>query len=80
MVTRLALSLITFYQRYISPDHSWLRIFFPQGVCRYTPTCSQYTKEAIETYGLKGISMGIGRIARCHPWAQGGHDPLPHNF
>lgn len=46
------------------------------GVCRFSPTCSNYTLEAIEKYGsAKGLWMGLTRIIRCHPWSRGGYDP-----
>ncbi|HON13105.1 MAG TPA: membrane protein insertion efficiency factor YidD [Treponema sp.] len=64
------LLLIRFYQKAISPH-------FPPS-CRYTPTCSHYTYEAIQKYGpVKGLLMGIKRILRCHPFHPGGYDPVP---
>jgi putative membrane protein insertion efficiency factor len=67
---KIALAAIRFYKRYISS--------LLGSNCRYYPTCSQYTYEAIERYGvLKGSWMGIKRIGRCHPFAKGGFDPVP---
>lgn len=66
----IALALIRFYQRFISP--------LTPPSCIYTPTCSQFGYEAIARYGFfKGGWLTARRIARCHPWAQGGHDPVP---
>ena len=70
IIRALALSLIFVYQRMISP-------FIPPR-CRYLPTCSSYTKEALERHGLvKGGVLGIKRICRCHPWGGSGYDPVP---
>jgi uncharacterized protein len=45
--------------------------------CRFAPTCSEYTRQAIELHGLgRGTRMGMRRISRCHPWNPGGHDPV----
>lgn len=46
--------------------------------CRHTPSCSQYTIEAIAEWGpAKGVWLGMKRISRCHPWGTSGHDPVP---
>lgn len=64
------LAIIRFYQLFISP--------FLGANCRYTPTCSQYGKEAILKYGpFKGGWMALKRIGRCNPWGGHGHDPVP---
>ncbi|TVR23048.1 MAG: membrane protein insertion efficiency factor YidD [Anaerolineaceae bacterium] len=66
----LALGLIRFYQKRISP-------LLPPS-CIYEPSCSQYTYEAIQIHGaLRGSWMGFKRILRCNPFARGGHDPVP---
>ena len=47
-------------------------------VCRYHPTCSAYALEAVTTHGsLRGSWLAVRRVLRCHPWCDGGHDPLP---
>jgi len=62
--------LIKIYQLLVSP-------LFPSS-CRYSPTCSHYTLEALKKYGiLKGSWLGIKRISRCHPWGGSGYDPVP---
>lgn len=67
---RLFIMLVRGYQLLISP--------FLGNNCRYYPTCSQYTLEAIELHGIiKGTWLGLRRIARCHPFHEGGVDPVP---
>jgi putative membrane protein insertion efficiency factor len=66
----LAMGLIKAYQHVLAP-------LLPPS-CRFTPSCSQYTLEAIRKYGfLKGSWLGVRRIVRCNPWHPGGCDPVP---
>ena len=65
-----ATALVRVYQLFLSP-------LFPAS-CRYTPTCSAYAVEAIERHGVvRGAWLAAKRIARCHPFRPGGHDPVP---
>ena len=73
----LTLKMIWLYQKTLSFDHGPLKRFYPAGFCRFQPTCSQYTYEAITKYGIfKGWYLGIRRICRCTPWSKGGNDPV----
>ncbi|MBI4948405.1 membrane protein insertion efficiency factor YidD [Candidatus Berkelbacteria bacterium] len=77
MGAKFVIWLIGIYQKTLSPDHGLLRYFFVHGACRYHPTCSNYTKQAIERYGLrKGFLLGLSRVSRCHPWGKSGYDPV----
>lgn len=75
---QLILSLIRFYQKtqfFHLPIFKAL--FLSDSICRFRPTCSQYTYQAIEKYGImRGSWLGLKRILRCHPWSKGGEDPL----
>jgi putative membrane protein insertion efficiency factor len=65
----IAIGLIRTYKLVISP-------LLPSA-CRFHPTCSEYMKDAIEKHGvLKGVGMGLRRLSRCHPFHQGGFDPV----
>lgn len=75
---RLILGLIRLYQKSGFLHRPLFRVLFmSEEICRFTPTCSQYTYAAVEKYGsLKGVFIGLKRIIRCHPWSKGGYDPL----
>lgn len=67
---KILLAAIRFYQKYISPG-------LPR-TCRFYPTCSEYSKRAIQEHGaIKGMYLGIKRVLRCHPLNSGGFDPVP---
>lgn len=71
------LKLIKIYQKTLSFDHGIFRHLFPDGYCRFHPTCSQYGYKAIEKHGvIKGGLMTLWRILRCNPWSKGGVDPV----
>jgi putative membrane protein insertion efficiency factor len=65
----LALITLRFYKRWVSP-------LLPSA-CRYHPTCSEYMMDAVEKHGVvRGVWMGVCRIGRCHPFHEGGFDPV----
>ncbi len=67
---RLVLLLIRAYQRIGPPP--------VRGACRFHPSCSEYAREAIERHGvLRGASLAVRRVLRCHPWGRHGFDPVP---
>lgn len=75
------LFLIRLYQKTFSPDHGPLKSAHPHGYCRFYPSCSQYTYEAIDRFGvLRGSLLGGWRILRCNPFNKGGNDPVPQEF
>jgi len=69
-MTRVATWLLNVYKRLISP-------FLP-AACRYVPSCSEYTAEAVAKHGFfRGTALGLWRFLRCNPFARGGYDPVP---
>ncbi len=69
----LLINLIKFYQYFISP--------LLGNRCRFYPSCSSYSQEAIQLHGtLKGLYLTLRRILKCHPFHQGGIDPVPEKF
>jgi putative membrane protein insertion efficiency factor len=69
MFKKVSIALIQSYRRFISP-------MLPPS-CRFTPSCSLYTLQAVEKYGLlRGGLMGARRLLRCHPFSEGGYDPV----
>ncbi|WP_280191706.1 membrane protein insertion efficiency factor YidD [Delftia sp. PS-11] len=72
MMQRLLMALVRGYRLMLSP---WLG-----SACRFTPTCSAYSLEALDKHGAAvGSYLTVRRLARCHPWCDGGHDPVPEH-
>jgi len=70
VLARVLVTIIRAYQRWLSP--------LKPPSCRYRPTCSQYALEAVTRYGaVRGMWLAARRVARCHPLARGGYDPVP---
>ena len=76
---KIILKLIRLYQKTkFFRGYMFRVLFISDSSCRFTPTCSDYTYQAVEKYGpLKGLFIGFTRIIRCHPWSKGGLDPIP---
>ncbi|MCX6739824.1 MAG: membrane protein insertion efficiency factor YidD [Candidatus Parcubacteria bacterium] len=73
----IVLLAIIGYQKTFSFDHGPLARIFPFLGCCFYPSCSQYTYEAVDKYGIfKGCWLGLKRVIRCNPLSKGGHDPL----
>jgi putative membrane protein insertion efficiency factor len=71
---RAAAAILSFYKRVLSP---LLRLFITTQ-CKFLPTCSQYAYVAVVRHGwLRGSWLALRRVARCHPFTSGGHDPVP---
>ncbi len=69
----ISIYLIRLYRKYISP----ILVAMLGNACRFTPTCSEYTIEALNKYGFKkGMLLGIMRVSRCHPFGKPGWDPV----
>jgi hypothetical protein len=71
----VAVVLINIYQAILSPDHSWLKAKYPYGYCRHYPSCSEYSKQSIQKFGLvRGGWLSVKRVAKCNPWTEPGVD------
>jgi len=77
MIAKIILLFIKAYQKTLSPDHGAAGYFAVSSKCRYYPSCSEYCRQSIEKYGAgPGLYVGLKRITRCHPWHEGGYDPI----
>lgn len=77
MIKYILLKSIKLYQKTLSPDTGWFRVYYPHGYCKFHPHCSEYGYQAIEKHGaIKGGAMTFWRILRCNPFTRGGSDPV----
>lgn len=73
----LAVKILKIYQKTLSFDHGIFKFLYPNGFCRFNPTCSDYAIQAVEKYGfIKGGTKAVWRVLRCNPFNSGGFDPL----
>lgn len=73
----IAVKIIKIYQKTFSFDYGFLKFLYPNGFCRFHPTCSEYAIQAIEKYGFfRGGAKALWRVLRCNPFNSGGLDPL----
>ncbi|MFO0704684.1 MAG: membrane protein insertion efficiency factor YidD [Candidatus Andersenbacteria bacterium] len=68
--------LVRFYQKTLSPDHGWLKAYYPHGYCRFYPSCSEYAAQRLVKTGIVALPTIVWRVMRCQPWSQGGVDPV----
>ncbi len=74
------IGIVWTYQIALSPDHSWLKAHYPQGYCRFYPSCSAYALDGLKKDGLLSIPRIFWRVMRCQPWSLGGIDNYEHSL
>lgn len=76
LAQQILVFIVRVYRWVLSPMKT--AVFGPAGRCRFTPTCSQFALQAVQTHGaLRGSALAALRVCRCHPWGGCGHDPVP---
>ncbi|HKC04261.1 MAG TPA: membrane protein insertion efficiency factor YidD [Patescibacteria group bacterium] len=74
-MTEIIVGGLKLYKKFISP----IFVALMGNACRFTPTCSEYTIESLEKFGtIRGLALGLKRVAKCHPWGGSGYDPTPN--
>jgi len=77
LVRDFTIRILKIYQKTLSFDHGLFKGLFPNGYCRFRPTCSDYAIEAVSKYGFfRGGFKSMWRVLRCNPWNKGGYDPI----